>query len=364
MRSVYAHTRNRLFAIGAISLLWSVAGRLSFAQGSAELSVEELVQLWETQRSEIVSAAITYRVFNDSDIFAPLSADQAETLFGAYDLADRPDDLKVMVNRLLANPPFRTEQPWAIHDFLYEGSRTRHEGESTVDVFDAEARIEVDRGNEVVKLQRPGVSPTYPLSLDDFRIIPSERVTAKAIRLRRRESGRLVLGVLLDSEGWDADVDPIVLEVDAGTGLVQREVVYRQDGQVYRQRIQYGFRTYPGDIVFPTVVLEARYWNRSLGGLKVSIVEEARFNEPLQADAFAVAVTGGTAIFDERGDERRVFHAPSATHDVKELVDRMGTIRASGRHGFRAAALVIGGVLLVIVAVVLWRRSRIGRRAA
>ncbi len=111
--------------------------------------------------------------------------------------------------------------------------------------------------------------------------------------------------------------------VNEATGLMSRFTRATADGVVYMDWRQFGSVNYGADIVFPSVIVHTTYQSGILSHVDINIIQEARFNEELPADAFAVGVPSGTNIFDHRsgGERPRFGKAPEGVDDVVAYVD-------------------------------------------
>ena len=338
-----------------------IAATALLVHGSDAPETEHLIAVWESQRVEIVSATITYRYFVNAGIFAPMSPDEVRTMMKSYNLAERPDDLKSLIDRLVANPPYHKDPPGVIRRFQQTGGKIRLESPAIVDVNDGDSRIEVDRSNQVITLRAAGGSRRHLPTLNDFRIIPPEDVVARSLRFRGRDDESLIFGLVTEGEAQDMSRDSRVFFVAPATAMVVRSVEYDSSGKVHRERMQYGIRTYPGDIVFPDVIIEAKYAEaETLDSLRITIIQEATFNEVVDNETFVVNAAGNTPIFYEREGVEDVVWTKEPVSDIKAFAAGAETIPRPSQTEltFRRFALAVLGAIVVAVGVLAFRESR------
>lgn len=301
----------------------------------AEDVVKELNAKWERQRSEIKTAYIRYgRISNGGDGVEPRTPEEVGEILNRVDLGARPDDLRLIIAELVKplDPEMRRKSPgtdpWSVLEFHGEGLKTRVDRPSIhdytdADVFDGENLLSTRFVNNQISLHLPGQTSLHYTTLAEFRLVPNTRWGAKSFL------GRGDGEVFFQLRGGNIGPEMIV---DEATGLVLRRTVLLDGGAVYRDYWQFGSVDYGSGIVFPSLIIRTTYKSGILDNVGVFLILEARFNEELPADVFAVAVPSGTNIFDYRlgGERPRFGKAPEDLEDVVAYVDERVARRSEG----------------------------------
>lgn len=315
--------------------------------------IEELKAMWKSQKTEIAAAHIKYRLFQwGASGLLPLGADQVKKIVRSKDLAARPDDMRIIVNKLLQQP-HPSPTPWTVNDFYYEGAKSknaRHGSISEVQLLTGKEQVEYSHVNSSAMIFTGGGSRRHMRSIREFREIPNPEAKYEI----EEKNANL----------WFLRSDSVLLVIDPSTGILH-ERDYYVNGKIIKQDIQMSFLSYPSGIVFPSLSARVTYdSNGILYAISLSWVEDAEFNIELPSDTFSVGIPGKTNVFDNRTPSHvRTFPLAGPTDDVVKMADTREqpvTNRLQNRH-HRTIWWIIGNIVLFVlcIGVLLWRRFRL-----
>jgi hypothetical protein len=343
-----------------LSILSVLRIAVAIADDAADRKLlEELSAKWEAQQSEVATAYMRYRLISTGPSgVGDLTSKDVRRFVGSVNLAQRPDDLRLLFQKL-HNHAYATDvlrrhtHPWSVMEFYTEGSRTREDrhgsGETDLHVFDGEQEVLTDSANRQADIYR-GRSAYLRRTLGHFRFVPpSTGIEALVVK------GRSAEGIVLKWRDEKSSLEEVV--VDGATALVTRM------SEPGRELLQRDFVTYSGNIVFPSLVVHARYKpSGTLSDLTITLVEEARFNEDLPANTFSVAAAAGTNVFDHRGGpgKDRSFHVAKGASDLTAHIDELTAIGAAAPT--LARKLTVAAGICALVALLLFLVLRKGRR--
>ena len=264
------------------------------AQPASDPAISKLGEIWKSQQSEIATAYIKARLVNSGSV-RPESRERVTALIESADLAHKPDNLKLLVDALLTHK-FDYPRPWSTIDFWSEGLKTREDNYSNIGltysrVYDGTADANFDKDNRQIAIWRPGSTNLFRRTLPTFRYVPTE--VLPGLRLLDRKGENLLLGR-----------DQSQLTVVETNGFVRR-LVAKHGASVSFEVLQLEPVTYSTGVVFPTVRIDTQYTNDHLTMLEILVIEQARFNEPLDRATFALAAGKGIGVFDHRGETAR-----------------------------------------------------------
>jgi hypothetical protein len=314
-----------------------------------------LKALWEGQDSEIVTAEIRYRLYRTGGREYGLSRQKFNSLLELADLLKNPDGLKVLIEGLLGE---RVQLDAHTNDceFYTDGTRTREQNEHRTLLFDGDNVVRSLLLNNQTNLKTPSSSSVKRMQLRDFRLVPPTNVLD---RIAHVES---LNGVLeLSAQGGQ-------LIVNEATGLVEH-LVQRSDPDTVRSEVfQFGSEVYPGDIVFPEVVVRTSYESDQLYSVSVILIQDAQFNQDLPEELFAVAVAAGNKVFDYREvpDDPEFIRVQEPVDDVVQHVEARrvrppveAPLGIPSRLWFMLGAASLIGAAIVLL--LLFRRFRAAR---
>lgn len=325
------------------------------AANGAELDRERIAELWNFQRTNIVSLTVNcrrtrWRVPDDHRI----ERSRVRELIKSEGF---PTDRAVLSDVLyqLAPDLRDTGEPWAKVRVLFDGDRVRE------DTFDRKAPLTVvrDRGVTIfarpkqIELSLPGTKRLRLPSLQDFRVVPSDEVIYAAdlasensgdrISVRRRNTH-----VILDpSNGF---VDEI------------RNGVYGQG--VYWETMQAAPTVYADGSILPQWLFKSEYVGERLHSFTLTVMEEAVPNVPISPIEYKVPVKAGEVVVDTRSGQSRVYTA-SKDYDDVIIVDfdeaKAGPVRKpmTSRKLSNTGWLVGANVGVVLCALALLARKHL-----
>ena len=198
-----------------------------------------------------------------------------------------------------------------------------------IDLFDGDNVVNYDVANKqlnVEKVGKAGRMMSLPVNgLDDFRTIlrtPNfvpgdvDKVLASAVT-KELPNGR----VLVSFSGVEVLADP-------RNGFVERLALPRfDDARVVgtsQEILQFGPKTFPGNVVFPRVRLVCDYQEGKLFMLHVVTNDELRVNEGFSDGDFNLKLPAGTNVVDYRADD---FH-PDSKRIETEIPDAAAYVKA------------------------------------
>ncbi len=124
---------------------------------------------------------------------------------------------------------------------------------------------------------------------------------------------------------------------------------------------------YPGEVTAPAIRLQVDIRDGIAHNAKVTAIVDAEFNLDIPRSAFVVPVPKGAVMVDERSDER---HARRLKHDIDDAAeyffangvpqtDQVASSSGQSQKKFdwKAFFLIANGISLIVLGVVLWRRS-------
>ena len=193
-------------------------------------------------------------------------------------------------------------------EFRCVGLKTRedyHDGNGLLHrrIFDGELDLRYDAANRQVSVHAPGGSHVHRTTLREFRNA-SWLASGRLAVMSTDSDGRVRIKALR------AEMDP-----DWNTGFIHRAALRDANGQVTSEIAQFHPVTYPGNIVFPTILARLSYRSGKLDRVGCLVIDSARFNEGFASDEFVMAVPEGTLIIDYREDDFR-----PGSHTLREDV--------------------------------------------
>ena len=111
----------------------------------------------------------------------------------------------------------------------------------------------------------------------------------------------------------------LTAEIDIATGIVRRKFTRYPDGNPAVERYQSGLEVHSSGIVFPRLRIKITYSDGVVHKARIMLVESARFNEPVDSSAFALAISEGMTIVDYRPVEKSAYRATAAAADALAL---------------------------------------------
>lgn len=312
---------------------------------------QKLNTLWKQRRTEIKTAEIRYRLFRHET--TPMSRADFNALVDGLDLARNPDAMRELIGRIHVHP-INEKQPWTIA-YLYKSGRKLKEilGGESVQLVDGGTKIIYDPKNHYAEFANTAQSRMGQADISDFRLTPMENITGCRIPTGPRDGVVKIIARDGFSEAW--------WNVDNGT--CQRYLLRAASGAVVTEHRELGFKLYPKGIRFPKVAIEARYSEQTgmLHIVRLSVIEEARFNRPISRDTFKVKTASPINVRDTRdptGYVRTALDLPP-TNDLQETFDSpKESPPTQGSTWIVIGALAIGSAMFIAGLLLLRKRSR------
>lgn len=229
---------------------------------------EKLQSDWDAQRKVIVTAHLKYRLIESPT--SPLPRNEFLNLLETADLVSCPDDLKTVSRRIL--PPLKVGESrhgdWGDVELWQDGARGREESAHRVQT-DAQSIARVSWYRFI-----PTWSPANIISLEqsDGRIL-------------LRTKGNL---------GYGSN-----MVIDEATAMVMNMQLEDPKGKLIRERIQKGWTTYPGNVLFPRLYVEANYREGLLSHVLLFVLTDATFNKDIPENVFQAGTPAGGQELDE-----------------------------------------------------------------
>ncbi|SFI28220.1 hypothetical protein SAMN05421753_107170 [Planctomicrobium piriforme] len=352
-----------------------------------------LTAQWAGYQSEIVSAEIEYTSLHfqiKSQIFTPeqFQAALAKIDFLRTDDADRallarqlmqtfcPERLEakesvssegVKSQAVAATSPLSPQR----RKLLLQGRERRCTTPQMEHVLTEDLHLLAAPSNSDVKAFRRGNCPYWFEGLEWFRTVPHE-VLFKSCQLNRVAATQAALP---HSSGdlWRLDyvekpeTHGSRVFLDVGDGLPRRwELVSPQSGNMVRLELYHDYVTFPGNVLCPTVRVEADFKQNKATSVQLTVIEQAKFNQPLSADAFRLTAAKGWGWFDWQEPDHHSGVWPQAVADVAAFfrnrtrsvaLTQEASTGSSPVRSWRSLLLLLNGGVLVVVGIVLWRRS-------
>jgi hypothetical protein len=250
--------------------------------------------------------------------------------------------------------------------FRQQGNERRCVSEIFEHVVTGDVHLLADRPNKGVKAYRRGACNYLYETLEWFRTIPNEslvdgstvfRVDADLWRLE-------YYGPASEAERKHASW----LLLDQTDGLPRQwRMISPKDGSTLRMEVFEEMTQYPGDVLLPAVHLRANVSNGYVSNVRMTVIREARFNIALEEDAFRLSVPANWSWYDLQVEPKSGGRWTEPVADVAAFFrGRTGSEAPSpptGRgKGFTATSwrpllLILNGAVLIVIGVVLWRRS-------
>jgi hypothetical protein len=160
----------------------------------------------------------------------------------------------------------------------------------------------------------------------------------------------------------------VTAELDVATGIVRHTITRYPDGNPAIEKYQSGLEVHSSGIVFPKLRINLTYADGVVRLARIMLVESARFNEPVDASAFALAIPEETTIVDYRTVEKSVYVATAAVPDALALPVRnldspprtalsASAVTSTKRRWWMLIAVHLAVVLLLGAITIYRRRS-------
>ena len=353
----------------AIAQIALAAASLSRAESQPPpISPEELASLWEGQRTEISTAVVRFQCFNTELENPANTPEHVAQLLSDHDLVRDPDQLEPFLVALFGRP-FEVASPTAEMSLTVSGRRRRVSGGFTDFVTDGDLEAEYMPSNGQVTLSPPGKSAVHHWDLSDLRWTPPPGISSESWNFLRVEDDVAVVEVPPREDGTAFMIDATL---DIASGVVTHKMTRYADGKPAVEMYQSGLEVLSSGIVFPRVRINLTYTDGIVRLARVMLIHSARFNEPVDAAAFALELPERTTVVDFRTAEKSVYRTKTAELDALALPVRNLDSPPRSAPAMSASSspklrwlILIGvhlAVLLILGAVFLRRRRAVAMR--
>ena len=334
----------------------------------------DLDAIWAGYQSEIVSAEIDYLFLTWTQKSPKLSVDDFfRELEGVSLVADETLTQR-LVEKFCPESLGGTEEQnlktlKAIGDwrtYRQQGGERRCLSEVFEHVVSDDLHLLVDHPNRGVRAYRRGDCKYFYETMDWFRFLPNDALLADStISLVEPDLYRLEFygpapaGATKTAASW------MLLGRDDGLPR-ELQMVSPLKGEVLRMERFQDLTLYPGEVLCPAVRVKIHVAQGSVTTVRMTVIQRAQFNQPLEEDAFVLSTPANWSWFDwqlERHaggqwkqpvtDAARFFRERTVA-----IAPAEGGVSGSGPvRSWRSLLLVLNGVILVVIGIALWRRS-------
>jgi len=288
---------------------------------SSPVDLNELPLLWQAQRSEIATAEIRFRCFNSSFESPQNTPEHISALLARHDLVAQPDELEAFLE-VLTGRTFEGRKPWDDMILAVSGGRRRVDGRFCQFATDGDLEAVFTPVNHQLDLQPVGKSTIHHYDLPDLRWIPPEGVSAAEWQFLRADDGDAVFNVppLPDGPAFE-----VLTSLDAASGIVTHSLTRHPDGSPAMEFYQSGLDLHASGVLFPRLRVDVTYANGSAYTVRVMLVHQATFNEPISDAAFVMTAAAGTRVVDYRVPEKDIWIASEEIADALAVPVRVTT---------------------------------------
>jgi hypothetical protein len=320
-----------------------------------------LLTKWAAQQSAVVNGQYKVKLYRYGQY--PGAVQRAQFSKGLDSLT--PDTFSQWLVELRRDlTPART-QFWGVPiDVFEQGSRqnNRWRGMTAKEVADdvylrnGADEIQYNSFNQEASIH-PGSTGIHVITVADLRYLPAVIPGRGSDQFQIK--GRAEGTVTVQQGGTE-------LVADENTGFIRRAVMRNDQGRVHAEAVQVGPRTYPGEIVFPTLSIRANYDNtEKLVLLSVYHLLEVTLNTEIPESTFVMGVPKKTNVVDFRRDRNNpvTLVTTQAVSDVIAFADTAEALKAtqqprlSDQRRLVLVAGLISGTGLIIIGVWLRRRK-------
>lgn len=279
--------------------------------------IPELQAFWEKQEKGVQTVRLKVQKFLRTELH-PLSPDDVAQLVDCNDLAQEPEKMRDLENKLLLTP-LKVDPPWGIAEFHIEGRKSREESKHSIEVYDGEDPLYHDFGNRTIHIGQTKSGRRSVPSLADLVFRPAPKLLENAHLSRLTESKLVFTWEQKDENSRRTDL----LEVDRVTRMPERFqwTIHRPDSDFAKMEVQGGWTVGDDGVYFPRVHTRFDFEGRplKLRSATITVATEAAINEPIDPAKFKIAVKQGERIMDNRSNQDLDFYAPLDNADAKNV---------------------------------------------
>lgn len=316
---------------------------------------------WNSQKSSASTSRITfYESFFDCRK-SKLSVEDVVEIVDGLELSRDEKVIEELVEKF--NPEFFKEQQahdqkkqkwsmWEKRTLISDGFRERSTGEDDEHVVARGLHLMQSRSNNEITCYEQGQCDYHYHQLDWFLAVPPEKVLQDVVSI---EEGELTHTLRWKSGGW--------MNVDAESQLPIDEEIVSASGEILKKTFYRERSVYPGDVLIPAIRIEISFRESLARHVMVTVVEDARFNVDISESEFVLPAAANSTLADLRNNKRR---GRRTKHDIEDsaeyfLAGALGSNAvvpaASRSFNWKAFFLILNGVVLIVLGVILWRRT-------
>lgn len=330
-----------------------------------------LNNIWNAQRSEILSARIEYRVARRGPAAdKPITVADFRALLGDAEISS-PNGVDRLVRKL--DPHATPESPVSVaQELTVKGNWQRvsspADGDERTEVRTDLADIRIRGGGSTqIDVYAPGDCPVSMTSLGGLRMIPDTVEPDESVKVSEIEND------------WIAIESPhgnLRIVTDLNSGFVHEYSKGTETGSM-SLTLQYGPTQYANGIVFPECRVDGVFKDGVLSLFTITLITKAQCNIHIANEAFDVAGRVGSKIIDYR-DGRRSYNmvvldrcttsvlasldqgGPNDILQISRATEDDSPRVSSNRWRAQQVAIATTVVLLMAATVcVMWRRHRL-----
>ncbi len=339
---------------------------------------EQLKSQWELFRGGIATVEAEFSVCNlffrskelpkiEANYKRPefpeptLTGEELVALIDRLDLVNHPENRDLFCEQALAGQP-AFSQPWIDSwRYLQKGQLLRDEYAGRAYVLDATNFVDIQPGSHQMRVNVRGryamrhymLSDLLPLTNDPLAVADTWRI------IEHPEADYFEMRPPGVDDGTYA-----IIDTATNVPLLWRMV---DNGVVVGDLIARNVVTLPSGIPFPFLSARATYYKGQLTQLHLQIIKTVELNHPLEDAVFKVQAIPGDMLIDQRGELVRPVKVDQPIDDVVAFLDAQGSsfdataapASATGRVSSPLQVILfLNGLVLLVVGVFLWRRSR------
>ncbi|WP_437227981.1 hypothetical protein SH661x_000654 [Planctomicrobium sp. SH661] len=334
-------------------------------------AIEDLKAVWAGLESEVATGEIRYLTLNFTLKDRQLTCDQFLAELQQTALTADATLTRTLVEKFCPEKLTGTvEQQTATLDAVGDWRTLRIQGEDRrclSQVFEHvvkdDLHLLVDHPNRNVTAHRRGSCRYWSETLGWFRTIPPAALLSDAtIRKENRDLYRLAYFGPSSTDNPDRHESWMTL--DPNDGLPREWRMHSPEtGELLRAEVYQDFTMYPGDVLCPAVHIKLNADQNLVTNVRMTVIEQARFNMPFEPNDFVLSTPAKWSWFDLRTDPATGGHWTEPTDDVADFFKSRSANPVPQRREvtsselWRSPLMMLNGVILIVVGVTLWRRS-------
>lgn len=352
-----AQTFGRFFLVGCICFA-VVKNVCASNPGDTDL-LQKLRAQWDHQRASVQSAVIEYRYVHR--LATPnTSHEDVLRLLGNVDLVGSDEACRSLIGALdstllgqvdcWGSNVFTFDNENGRVDSTYRDKTTSHVVANGSDVYRIPATA--DGAYQVDIIDRD--SSTHGMSkITDFNKIPrpafieNAKIVAREVRFA---AGRVTIKNAMEE-----------VTVNENSGFVYEYRLGLPSMRQFQEIFQYAPTSYPGDVLFPSIILSTKYRNGKLSKFSMLMIDKVSINPEISDDTFTVSANPNDIYVDRRNQEKIVKDLNRPVENVvnlpPEILRPIGALEST-HHGRKWIIFLNIGIILVLIIVIAVRRWR------